>query len=145
METKTEETKKTFRLAWWVWLMLIVAVLAIATILALKTTIGNTEANDTTKIPDTKEEITVKQHLSSLRGDIVRYHEKNQTYVGWSPNTNTIEQVKKMGSELKTQALTQDTYVIYAQMPNSKTFFCLDHNGFTSEVLKISLSARSCQ
>lgn len=130
-----------FKMTWWLWAIIVIAIAAIAVSLVLKFTTNSTA---TTK-PDTAEEITVKQYLSSLRGDIVRYHEEKQTYAGWSANTTAIDQVKKMGSELKTQALSKDTYIIYAKMPGSKTVFCLDHTGFTSEVTSLSPWAKACQ
>jgi len=137
--------KKTLkRLPWWLWTAIIVAAAAIITIVIVSLTTKPSDTNNATNKPDTTEEITIKQYLSSLRGDIVRYREEKQTYSGWTPNATAIDQVKKMGSEIKTQALSQDNYIIYAKMPSSKTVFCMDKD-YTGEVSSLMPWAKSCK
>lgn len=148
VEPVVKKTAGGFKVAWWLWAIIVLAVVAIIVVLILKFTTSGTTATTATTKPDTTEEITIKQYLSSIRGDIVRYHEDKKTYIGWTPNATAIDQVKKMGSEIKTQALTQDTYIIYAKMPSSKTIFCMDNssaNGFTGEITSLMAWAKTCQ
>jgi len=146
--TQAQGTKKArgFRLTWWLWAIIIIAVVAIIAVVIVRFTSGgaSTTGSATTK-PDTAEEIKIKQYMSSLRGDIVRFYEENKTYDGWKPNDNAISQVKTMGSELKTQALSKDTYIIYAKLPTSKTVFCMDHNNYTGEVSSLMAWAKACK
>lgn len=145
IEPQVAPTKtKGFRLSKWTMVIIIVAVVAIIASGILWLTRNKTTTGVTTK-PDTADEIKIKQYLSSLRGDIVRFYDEKKTYEGWTPNVTAVEEVKKMGSELKTQALTKDTYIIYAKMPSSKTIFCMDANGFTAEVKSLMAWAKSCQ
>lgn len=93
---------------------------------------------------DTAAEITIKQSLSSVRGDIVRYFETQKTYAGWTPTESLKQKMKSLGSEVKTQALSADNYMIYAKMPSSKLIFCMDKS-FTGEVKTIAASQKSCE
>ena len=134
-------TKK--RRNWWLISIVILVVLVIAASLGVWFSFGPT--SQTTAPKDTTEEITIKQYISSLRGDIVRFGEEKKTYEGWTPNVIAVDQVKKMGSKLKTQALTKDTYVIYASLPTSKKIFCMDNNGFTGQISYIFLWQKTCK
>lgn len=144
-EPEVKKTIKFFRPTWWLWMVIGVAAIAIITVLVLKFATKSSTATSATTTPDTTEEITIKQYLSSLRGDIVRYHNTKQTYEGWTADQAAIDQVKKMGSELKTQALTKDTYIIYAKMPSSKTIFCMDDKSFTGEITRLMTWAKACK
>jgi len=138
---KTEPNKKKhLKISWW---LIVVAILAfggafycVSPIIKSKQTLNKTQ-------PDTKEEINVKQKLSSLRGDIDRYFEANKTYEGWTPNAGDLAKVKAAGSEIKTK-LSKDGYMIYAKMPNSKLIFCMDKT-FTGEMNTISSSQKTCK
>lgn len=146
IEPKVTPTKtKGFRLSKWTIMIMIAAVLAIIASGVIWLTGGKTTTGTATTKPDTADEIKIKQYLSSLRGYIVRYHDEKQTYEGWTPNVTTVDQVKKMGSELKTQALTKDTYIIFAKMPSSKTIFCMDANNYTAEINVLMPWAKACQ
>lgn len=139
----TNKSAAKFHLKWWGWLIIIVVIM-IASLVIVKFADRYPSGSDKLNIPDTAEEIQIKQYISSLRGDIVRYHSSKMTYEGWKPDQRTVDEIKKMGSELKTQALSKDTYIIYAKMPNSKTIFCMDHNSFAGEVVKLSNQAKIC-
>lgn len=148
-ENKPVETKpkSKIKLARWFWVVAGIAVLAIAITLILALTRGKT-ASDGSAVktqPDTADEVKIKQYLSSLRGDIVRYGESKQTYVGWAPGEHTAAEVKKMGSELKTQGLAEKTYIIFAKMPSSKLTFCMDAANFTGEIKSLMPWSKTCK
>ena len=96
---------------------------------------------------DTKQEITIKQHISGLRGSLSKYFTANKTYKGWQPDAATVTNIQTMGSKIVTQNMTATTYMIYAEMPSSKLIFCLDNATppFTGEVAKISGSQKTCK
>ena len=144
---QTKKTSKGFQMTWWLWTIIIIAVVGIAAVLVVKLTTkdtGATASSITTK-PDTAEEIKIKQYMSSLRGDVVRYYEQNKSYASYKPSEAAVTQVKNMGSELKTQAMSASTYVIFAKMPSSKTIFCMDHNNYTGEVKSLMGWAKACK
>lgn len=145
METNQTGPKKKIKFSWWLWVILVVAVVGVATSFIAK---PNKQALTQQKIAakkDTPQEINIKQNISSLRGDIVRYYESKQTYAGWIPSQATQDIVKKAGSAIKTQALSATGYMIFAKMPNSKLTFCMDRTGFTGEVLSVSGLQKTCQ
>lgn len=146
-QTGTKPAKKSgvMHFKWWFWGIIGLILIGAIVLLAMKFTGKTTTSTENvlTK-PDTAEEIKIKQNMSSLRGDIVRFYEEKKTYEGWKPNDAATNQVKAMGSELKTQALTKDNYIIYAKLPTSKTVFCMDKT-FTGEVKSLSGWAKSCQ
>lgn len=137
------KVKKSFRIHRWIWIVAIFAVLAVAAN-ALLVVSSNKAADRLTKKKDTSEEIKIKQYASSLRGSIVRFFETNKTYVGWNVDKTTQAEIKKIGSELKTQALSKDTYLIYAKMPSSKLIFCMDNN-FTGEITNLMPWQKTCK
>lgn len=137
-----EQKGHRVHLSWW--LIVLAVVVFGATFAYISFSKNKNNGNIKIKV-DTANEIKIKQNLSSLRGDIVRYHDNKQTYVGWSANQTAIQEVKKMGSELKTQALTKDTYIIYAKMPSSKTIFCMDQTGFTGNIKSLGFWQKTCK
>jgi hypothetical protein len=140
-----EKSKKYNGISWWLWIIIVLAAVVVTYKLMPSFSTKSSNAAIVKTTPDTAEEIRTKQYLSSLRGDIVRYFEEKGTYAGWTPNQAAIDQVKKAGSELKTQALTKTSYVIYAKMPSSKLTFCMDANNFTGEVKTLSSSQKTCK
>lgn len=145
--TQAPAAKPKIKLAKWLWIVAGVAVLAIALTLILGFTQGET-ASDGSAVktqPDTADEIKIKQYLSSIRGDIVRYGESKKTFAGWTADETTVAEVKALGSELKTQGLTEKTYVIFAKMPSSKLIFCMDNKNFTGEIKSLMSWAKTCK
>ncbi len=138
VKSAVKVNKKGIQLSWW---LLLVAVIAFGGVFFLVNANKTASKKPPVKV-DTKEEINIKQTLSSQRGDIVRYFETNKTYVGWTVPAAVATKVKAAGSEVKSN-LTATSYVIYAKMPNSKLTFCMDSKGFTSEVSKVA-SKTSC-
>jgi len=134
-----EEKKKKrhgVRLSWW---LVVLAVVVFGSVFAIIKVNKNT-STPIKKQPDTADEIKIKQNISSMRGDIVRYFETNKTYEGWNLDPNVEKLVTNAGSSLKTK-LTKDSYMVYAKMPSSKLTFCIDNsgtNGFTDEVYNVS-------
>lgn len=140
LEKPTPKKKTHLKISWWLIVVAVIAFGSVAYCISTTNVAKNADTLVKTK-PDTVDEIKIKQNLSSMRGDIVRYFEANKTYATWAPTETITKTVKDMGSELKTK-LTQDSYMVYATMPSSKLIFCMD-NTFTGELKKIAKN--SCQ
>ena len=132
--------KKGVRLSWWLLVLAVVVFAAVVVFFNLIKTGGITGSTKVKKA-DTTEEKNIQQTISSMRGDVVRYFEAKNTYVGWAPTDINTNRIKTLGSELKTK-LTATTYMVYAKLPSSKLYFCID-NKFTGQVEKIG--SKSCQ
>ena len=145
LTTQKEPVKLTTqkRRNWWLISIAILVILVIATSLAVWFSFGQT--SQATASSDTIEEVKIQQNLSSLRGDIVRFYETGKTYKDWTPNQGAVENVKQLGSKIKTQGLSDKTYVIYASLPTSKQIFCMDNNGFTGQISYILPWQKTCK
>lgn len=143
VENEVKEAVKTkyygVKLSWW---LIVIAIVSFGGVFAANYL--SQKSNATKTKTDTSEEIQIKQTLSSTRGTIVRYFEDKKTYVGWTPDENLKEKIKSLGSEVKTQSLSKDNYIIFAKMPNSKLIFCMDVN-FTGEVSTLFTWQKSCK
>ena len=141
-EAKTNTKKHHgIRLSWWLIVLAIVAFGgALTTVILSKNNAPKVAVNQNKK-PDTADEIKIQQAISSMRGDVVRYFETQKTYVGWVPANTNATKIKTLGSELKTN-LTATSYMMYAKLPTSKLYFCMDQK-FTGQLTKVGKN--SCQ
>jgi len=87
----------------------------------------------------------IKSSLSSLQAGTAVYYDEHQSYKGFTLDDYTNQQVQSAGSKITVQGLSDKTYVIYAQLPSSKKFWCIDSQNFAGEVSGIQSSAASCQ
>jgi uncharacterized protein (UPF0333 family) len=137
-------SKKGIRLSWW---LIVLAVVVFGGLMIFFQFINAEKKADALKAqPDTAEEIKIKQNLSSMRGDIIRYFDTKKTFVGWAPTKTVQDLVKGIGSEIKVET-DKTTYRISAEMPSSKQIFCMDNSGtsgFAGEVEKVSSKKATC-
>ena len=141
-----EPKKRHFYWIWWIFLGLVVIFCAVFLLAYHQKSPAKTNLANKS-IPDTKPEINIKQHLSSLRGNLSTYLATNKTYAGWQAPTSTQKDVQNAGSAIVTQNMTATTYMIYAKMPNSKVVFCMDNHGasgFTGEVKSVTAKQKTC-
>lgn len=134
-------SKKGIQLSWWLIVLAIVVFGLVFTSISL-----NKKSTQKAKV-DTAQDIRVKQTISSLRGDVSRYFATKKTYVGWQPTGAYQARIKSANTSVKTK-LTKDTYMIYAKLPNSKLYFCMDNSnktGFTGEVKSIPWFSKTCK
>lgn len=138
-EKDNTKKKKQIKIGWW---LILVAIVVFGSVWYL---VSQSLDEKVINKKDTATDIKLKQNISSLRGDISRHFDDKKTYKGWTPSNSAAENLSKIGSEIKTGDLTDSTYMVYAQEPDSKIYFCIDNTGFTGELTKISSKQKSCK
>jgi|GEM_PF-6827809 len=95
-------------------------------------------------------EAKIKAGLSTLRSLAQNYYGEKSTYKGYDSRADTqtvINDIASKGSKVN-QNVTDNTFLVYALLPYSKTTYCIDINNagsYAGEVQSISPSQTSCK
>ena len=87
----------------------------------------------------------IRSNVSSLRSYAEVYYEQNNTYRGWTAEPAFAQDVRDKDSEVVIQGLSEQTYVIYADLPYANKIFCVDKAGFAGEINAILPTQKTCQ
>ncbi|MDO8686775.1 MAG: hypothetical protein Q7K11_01020 [Candidatus Berkelbacteria bacterium] len=91
---------------------------------------------------------TVKTSLARAKTNANYYYRSYKTYVGMESDSDIIKSssdVESAGATLKIQGLSDNSYVLYVILPNSKEYYCADGKGFLGKVEKVDSSQTTCQ
>lgn len=92
---------------------------------------------------------SIKSSVSSIQFTAANYFDTHSdSYVGLEKDSNFITaqtSVKSKSSEIKYQAISQKSYLIYAYLPDAKQYFCIDATGFVGEIASVSPTQTTCK
>lgn len=81
-----------------------------------------------------------------LTSQPLTYYTIHKTFIGWVPDTTAIDaQIKNLGSEIKIQGIGANTFVIYANLPQSNKIYCADNNKFGGVIDSIAPTQITCK
>jgi hypothetical protein len=82
--------------------------------------------------------------VSTLRSEFETYQSQHNSYVGWGGDNNVSQNVESLGSEVVFQNITENSYLIYAKLPYSSKFICMDNTGASNTVSQITKDTKIC-
>lgn len=87
----------------------------------------------------------IKADISSMRASTEMYYEDhNQSYKDWQPDQIAFNSIGQSGSRLFYKT-TEKTYMIFARLPGTKKYFCVDSNNVSIELDSVDTNQNTCQ
>lgn len=93
---------------------------------------------------DKAKDAQIRSILSSEGAYAQIYFDEHQTYKNLTLNASDLQTIQTAGSKAIIQGLSDKTFVIYANLPSSQKFFCLDASGFMNEI-SVAPTGSKCQ
>lgn len=91
------------------------------------------------------EDARIKSDIIQIKSEIQIYFQEKQSYLDYTPSESVKNDLIDAGSELNTASLSDKTYMIYAYLPASKKYFCIDSNNLNIELDSIDTSKNLCR
>ena len=85
------------------------------------------------------------QLMFDSRTKATAFYAVNKSYKDWAPTDSTLTQVTELGSTIVFRKPDFQNYILYAYIPATKKFFCIDTHQFADTVNQVSANQSKCE